>query len=483
MKSTNKLPTLSPILSNWMTELIKDKMLLDSLFEAWGSPINIHYLPAFDINVQIFRKVFEKHGIPHQLFYAHKANKSKSVVKRAKENGIGVDTASLMELKQALEAGVKPELLVVTAAIKTEKLLQMAVENDVLVILDNPDECDLLNSIAKKLDKPTPVGIRVSGFYTDMGKLYSRFGFDIDEVESFITKNCSQKGKYAHLTYMGLHFHLNGYSTEERGAALSQCIFLAEKLKTKGFSTQFIDIGGGILMNYLQSKNEWVTFRKELKKAVKGEREEITFNNDGLGYQLIDGKLQGALATYPFYNEENGDIFLEKILNFRYKNKESVSELLRGKNIEIRMEPGRSLLNQVGMTLAKVVFRKKDMHGRWLVGLDMNMSQLKSSSADFLLDPLTAFVPAQTDPVEAYFTGAYCLEQDIVLKRKIALPNLPQVGDVVGFVNTAGYMMHFFETQAHLFELSVNLSLETPKENYDYNDFKNDSVFKYAYGE
>ena len=136
------------------------------------------------------------------------------------------------------------------------------------------------------------------------------------------------------------------------------------------------------------------------------------------------------------------------------------------------MEPGRSLLNQVGMTLARVVFRKKDMRDRWLVGLEMNMSQLKSSSADFLSDPLTAFITAPYHPVELYFTGAYCLEQDIILKRKIALPNLPQIGDIVGFVNTAGYMMHFFETQAHLFELSVNLSIDSSKENYDYHDFK-----------
>jgi diaminopimelate decarboxylase len=475
MQSTNKLPPLSPVLSDWMPKLMKDKMLLDKLFEVHGSPVNIHYLPAFDKNIQMFRNVFEKHGIPHNLFYAHKANKSKSVVKRAKEKGIGVDTASVRELLQALEAGIKPEHLVVTAAIKTEKLLQLAVENNVLVILDNQDECDLLNSVANKLDKQTPAGIRVSGFYTDTEKLYSRFGFDIDEVESFITTTCSPKGKYSHLTYKGLHFHLDGYSTEERGAALNQCIFLAEKLKAHGFTTQFIDIGGGILINYLQSKNEWETFREELKKAVKNEREEITFNNDGLGYQIIDNKLQGALATYPFYNDENGDVFLENILSFRYKNKESVSELLQGKNIEIRMEPGRSLLDQVGMTLARVVFRKKDMRGRWLVGLEMNMSQLQSSSADFLLDPLKAFVPAPNHPVEVYFTGAYCLERDIVLKRKIALPNLPQIGDIVGFANTAGYMMHFFETQAHLFELSVNLSLETSKENYDPQDFKKDA--------
>lgn len=471
MKPRTNLPNLSPVTSNWMPQLMADKKLLNTLFETHGSPINIHYLPAIDKNIQMFRQVFEKHKIPYQLYYARKANKTKSVVKRAMENGIGVDTASYTELQQALEAGVQPERLVVTAAIKTEQLMQLAVENNILVILDNQDECNLLNSVAKKHDKRINVGFRVCGFYTEKEKLYSRFGFDIDEVVPFITEACVPQGRYPHLIYKGLHFHLNGYSIPERGAALTQCIFLAEKLEINGLNTRFIDIGGGVLINYLQHKREWDTFREELKKAVKGEREEITFNNDGLGYQIVDGKLQGNLATYPFYNEENGGDFLENILNYRYKHHASVSELLEGKNIEIRMEPGRSLLNQVGMTLAKVVFRKKDSRGRWLVGLEINMSQLKSSSADFLLDPLTSLEPVNAAPVEVYFTGAYCLERDIVLKRKIALPHLPKIGDIVGFVNTAGYMMHFFETRAHLFELSVNLSIENPKGNYDPQDF------------
>tara|TARA_R110000850_G_scaffold268138_1_gene399472 strand:+ start:65554 stop:66930 length:1377 start_codon:yes stop_codon:yes gene_type:complete len=455
-----------------MTQLMNDRELLDSLFETHGSPLNIHYLPAMDENINRFKKVFEKHKLPHQLYYARKANKTQAVVKRAAQNGIGVDTASYRELQQALDAGVKPELLVVTAAIKTKELLQLAVENNVVVILDNQDECLLLNSIAENLGKKTPVGFRVSGFYTNTGKLYSRFGFDIDEVVPFITTGCFPEGGSSSLAYKGLHFHLDGYSTTQRAAALTQCIILANRLETHGLKTEFIDIGGGVLINYLQHKEEWDTFRLELKKAVQGKREEITFNNDGLGYHLIDGNLQGDLATYPFYNETNSDVFLENILNGCYKHHAPVSELLQGKNIEIRMEPGRSLLNQVGMTLARVVFRKKDARGRWLVGLEMNMSQLKSSSADFLLDPLTALEPAAADPTEVYFTGAYCLERDIVLKRKIGLPHLPQIGDIIGFVNTAGYMMHFFETQAHLFELSVNLSLERAKDKYVVEDFK-----------
>jgi len=81
----------------------------------------------------------------------------------------------------------------------------------------------------------------------------------------------------------------------------------------------------------------------------------------------------------------------------------------------------------------------------------------------------------KADAVEVYFTGAYCLERDVLLKRKISLPKLPEINDVVVFVNTAGYMMHFFETQAHLFELATNLVYNEKSDSIRLSDFKKDA--------
>ena len=137
------------------------------------------------------------------------------------------------------------------------------------------------------------------------------------------------------------------------------------------------------------------------------------------------------------------------------------------------------MLDQVGITVAKVAHRKQDAKGRWLVGLEMNMSQMLSSSADFLLDPYVIFQDENLEDAEevnVYFTGAYCLERDILLKRAIQLPQLPAIGDMVVFVNTAGYMMHFFETEAHLFELSTNLIYEKTTNLPQVEDFKDDNL-------
>ena len=57
------------------------------------------------------------------------------------------------------------------------------------------------------------------------------------------------------------------------------------------------------------------------------------------------------------------------------------------------------------------------------------------------------------------------------------LDQIGAIGDFVAFVNTAGYMMHFFEAEAHLFELSRNLSFST-KDKLAVADFIADDLIK-----
>ena len=459
---------LSPLTSPWMHRLFENQETVQELIEKHGSPINIHHMPTFRHTIESFKNVFNAYGLKYQIFYARKANKCKSLVKQALASGIGVDTASYNELKQSLDLGGYGETLVLTAAIKTDEQIALAIRNEVPIILDNPDECVQTNTIATHMGEIAKVGIRISGFLVEGEKLYSRFGFDVVKVKNYITSHLGSGKAYDNLSLVGLHFHLDGYSTLQRAKALSDCIGIARCLKDKGYPIQFIDIGGGILMNYLESEKQWKEFDLNLRTDVKGNKANLTFNGQGLGYSMVDGKLQGQLNTYPYYNQLHGENFLREILDYNDPDtlKPNAKKLLE-EQLEIRIEPGRSLLNQTGMTIAKVAHRKQDSKGQWLVGLEMNMSQMMSSSADFLLDPFVLYAhnTESEDSVDVFFTGAYCLEKDVLLKRKIKLPKLPERGDLIAFVNTAGYMMHFFETEAHLFALSKNLSfLDTTKQ-------------------
>lgn len=456
-------PPLTPITDPWMRNVFENLLFLEELFQEFGSPINIHHTEPFQKNYERFAQILDKYELPHTIFFARKANSCKVFVKESNRLGFGVDTASYRELKQCLDIGCDPQKLVLTAAVKNEKMVHLALQHDVLMILDNEDECRLVNRLAEELGKTAKIAIRVSGFKYRGNKLYSRFGFDIDHVVEFITSRLGTGNEYENLQFEGFHFHLNGYSTEQRSEALLQTIHLADRLLAKDIQTSFIDMGGGILMNYLSSASEWEVFWNELKKAVRGERQPVTFGNTGLGYEFINGKLHGEPDVYPYYNENSKEDFLDEVLSYENQKGETPASLLREKGIEIRIEPGRSLLDQTGFTMAKVIHRKKDSQGNWLIGLEMNRSQLSSSSADFLLDPM--FIPMKKNskkmnPTAVFFTGGYCLEQDIILKRKIVLPYLPEAGDMVCFPNTAGYMMHFYETRSHLFDFTTNLVMD-----------------------
>jgi len=226
------------------------------------------------------------------------------------------DQEILTELEQSIALGGNGKNLVLTAAIKTREQYELAIKGQVPIILDNWDECKQAQTIAEELNKNAIVGIRTSGFIVEGTKLYSRFGFDIDLVEAFILDNFGEGSIFKNLSIQGLHFHLDGYSTLERGKALSDCIHLARRVNARGFQIDFIDMGRRILMNYLESKAQWKDFDKALQSGVKSKHNTLTFIGHGLGYESIDNSLSGKLKTYPFFNTKNGAEFLKEVLDY-----------------------------------------------------------------------------------------------------------------------------------------------------------------------
>ena len=112
------------------------------------------------------------------------------------------------------------------------------------------------------------------------------------------------------------------------------------------------------------------------------------------------------------------------------------------------------------MTLASVAFTKTSRDGEPLVGLHMNRTQLRSTSADVLLDPRLVRDPdAETPrPVDdAFLVGAYCIEEELLLRRRFSFPQGVSRTDTVAFVNTGGYLMHILESASHQLPLARNL--------------------------
>lgn len=458
MKTKANSFALTAIQHPWVSDLLTHKQLLVDGLKRFDSPLNIHCLTPFQENIQQFKAVFEKYGLKHQIYFARKANKSKAFVREAKKLMIAVDTASYRELAQAIELGLDASHLVCTAAVKNRKLLELALDYHIEIAVDNRDECLLIQQIAQEKNTRARINVRIAGFYFVGQVMPSRFGFPINQVAELLAET-RLGGIFDRLDYLGLHFHLNGYSIPQRAEALLQSLTLIDELKEAGFNTKSLDFGGGFLVNYLASQQQWQDFMLGLKSAALGERAALTYQNDPLGMTVLDGRIYGEPTVYPYYSGCTKADFLSEILCYKNKNGLAIHELLAGYDLQLRIEPGRSALDQAGITVAKVAFRKQDTQGATLIGLEMNRTQLRSGSADFLLDPV--HIPLQENtqgkPVNAYLVGAYCLELELILKREIQFNQLPEVGDILVFINTAGYMMHFYESEAHLFELAKNV--------------------------
>jgi len=90
----------------------------------------------------------------------------------------------------------------------------------------------------------------------------------------------------------------------------------------------------------------------------------------------------------------------------------------------------------------------------------MNRTQMRSTSDDFLVDPLLirpAEVVGPTERIEGYLVGAYCIERELISWRRFSFPHGVAVGDLVAFPNTAGYLMHILESASHQIPLARNL--------------------------
>jgi diaminopimelate decarboxylase len=427
-------------LEPWHEELAADPDLLASWLAEHGSPVNLIDPEPLGRNAAELTSAADARGVPLRLFFARKANKALALVDEAVRLGHGVDVASENELRQTLDRGAPADDIVVTAAIKPRALLELCVDRRVMVAIDNRDELELLGQVASAAGKTTCIAIRLAPAVV-AGSKPTRFGMTAREVallDGLAAKN---------FEVSGVHFHLDGYDAADRVAAIGESLGVVDYLRDHGHPIAFVDMGGGIPMSYLASGEGWEAFWHEHELALAGQRGEITLDGHPLG------------KTYPYHQTPVRGDWFGRILDSSLAAG-TVADEIRARDLELRMEPGRSLLDGCGMTVARVEFRKQRSDGEWLIGLAMNRTQLRSTSDDFLVDPLLLRPTGGGEPgraMEGYLVGAYCIERELISWRRFSFPDGVAVGDLVAFPNTAGYLMHILESASHQIQLAKNL--------------------------
>jgi diaminopimelate decarboxylase len=445
VQSTSSEPAaalkLTPVISDLIANFLADKTLLCDLIDGMGSPLNV-----------IFNETFIKNNVTGRIFFAHKCNQSDSITRQLSVESCGIDVSSLRELQHALSSGFVPSRIETTGP-KSSELLALSIQHGVCINVDSLAELKQLVAVQKQVVQHPPVRIllRLAGFRSEHSRFLnksSRFGIPILELSAAL----DELEQNPQIQLAGFSFHLDTVTVLERTVAVENCLEAFDVAISRGFNPQILDIGGGYKVNYLADGDDWNRYTTALKESVLGTTPSLTWHNNAFGLHVEKGVLKGSLNTYTYFDQQTGGRFLNELLNQKLPGmgNATVASVLRDNMIELWVEPGRALVDQCGITLALVNNIHPSSAGEIIINLAMKRQDISFLDQEIFVDPLVIHrkVPAKPEAASVFFAGNLCLESDLIYRHKTFLDVLPSEGDVVVFVNTAGYFMDFSATEA-----------------------------------
>lgn len=444
-------PRLKAAIHKNITNFLSNKPLLFSLLDGFGSPLNLVFPGHILESIASFDKVYKDRNLNGCIYFTSKPNKSAALKKQASRTTVGLDVSSEGELKNGLACGFDAKRIEATGP-KNPDYLSLCIQQDVLINVDSFSELQIILQLATstKVAKKIRILIRLDGFKSQnlkFTKQDSTFGIQVNRAGDLLQFLVDHQHIF---DFQGFSFHFNANDLLRRPLAIEKCLELTFACQTMGLSPKGLDIGGGYRISYADSQSEWNAWVEELKLSVLGHSPAITWNGSGLGFSTTQGVLKGAPTFMEHYHKVSGPSDLAQIIDtpLAAYNNQSLAQILSDTMLELYIEPGRALLDQCGITLARVHLIKPSIEDQTLVLLEMNRTNINSTQLQLLTDPIVVHRHQSQIPAKngVLYAGNLCLTHDMIQYQKSFPEFLPQPGDAVAFINTAAYQMDFAET-------------------------------------
>ena len=332
-----------------------------------------------------------------KALFASKACSFKKIYEIVNSENMGVDVVSVGELYTAVKAGVDTEEMYFHSNSKTDDDIEYAVSQNIgYFVVDNIEELDAINFFAGKKGLKQKVLIRITpGIDThtyeavNTGKVDSKFGFPIETgAGEFIT---GEALKRENVLLKGFHCHVGSQLFDSDvfiRSADTMLNFVADMNKKFGFQTEILDLGGGYGVRYVES-DPVLNIEENIKQVAS------------------------------FYKKKCADLGI--------------------KEPSVRMEPGRSIVADAGLTLytantVKIIDGYKNY-----VAVDGGMGD----NPRFALYGSQYTVVAASKAEEkcdfnCSLVGRFCESGDI-LQENVKLPSSVRRGDLIAVLTTGAY--------------------------------------------
>lgn len=353
-----------------------------------------HETPFYLYDIGLLRKTLEsastlanKHGF--KLHYAIKANYDAKILKTIKEFGLGIDCCSWNEIKCALDAGFAPSGIVYAGVGKKDSELRNAINAGIYSInCESLQELEVIEGIAAEEGKKVRIALRVNPDVDpkthkciNTGQADSKFGISYEEIQA----NAERIQAYEHLNLRGIHLHI-GSQIRDMHVFEQLCekvSAIVDNLVNLGFVLDFVDVGGGLGINYDCPEDEPVPNFAEV-------------------FNIITDKLK---------------------VNGR----------------EVHFEFGRAIVGQCGELITSVLYNKTTATGKKLVIVDASMTELIRPALYGSHHVIENITSNASDKENYAVVGTACESTD-VFDGSVSLPRTGR-GDLLTIKSAGAYGM------------------------------------------
>jgi len=370
--------------SNGM-ELHCETVALDGLAARHGTPLYVYSAAMIRARLNAFADAFQ--SIPHTLCYSVKANSTLAILRLVSGEGAGFDVVSGGELQRVLRANRKAATKVVFSGVgKTAAEMELALLSGILLFnIESASELTLLAATATRLQKQASVAVRVNPDvsakthpYISTGLHQHKFGVPIPEARMLY----AAAAKQSYLQVAGVSVHIGSQITDVGTfrEALERVADLVRDLRQQGHDVRYIDAGGGL----------------------------------GISYEGAQKSFEKQIAAYA----------------------KAVLTPLRGLNLHLLLEPGRSIVGPAGVLLTRVLYRKTNHRKRFLI-VDAAMNDLLRPSLYGAYHEIVPVHRASRKIETTDVVGPICETGDFFARNR-KLP-LVSEGDLLAILDVGAY--------------------------------------------
>ncbi len=354
---------------------------VSQIAEKVGTPFYLYSHATLIRHYEAFDKAFS--GVDHLICYSAKANTTSAILSLLSGMGSGLDVVSGGELYRGLANGMSANKIVYSGVGKTVEEIDYAINSGILMFnVESFEELVVIDARAKELGKRAPISLRVNPNvdakthpYISTGLKKNKFGIGKEAVlDAYKAANGMES-----VDVVGIDFHIGSQITQIGPfvEAMNSIVGLARDLKEMGINVKYIDVGGGLGINY---NDETPPEPDEYAKAI--------------------------------------------------------CEVIGDLPITVVMEPGRAMVGNAGIMVTKVLYLKEGSTKKFVI-VDAGMNDLVRPSIYDAYHEIRPVVIHDGETITGDVVGPICESTDFLAKdREIGAINQ---GDLLAVMSAGAY--------------------------------------------